>query len=328
MPPWLETLPKSLVYNATLVHREDLTDLLGIFRVRPDPPDGAASSSDATIPAFAAGQYAVLGANNDLQPAKGAIRRAYSIGSPPYEQRWLEFYVRYVDQPTSPNPLTHLLWQMGADSRLWLGPKITGRFTMRDTLEPDDTRFRLFVAAGTGLAPFVSMVMQADRDGEFRAGYAPNCAVLHGASHPSDLGYQSDLEALMNRVERRFFPSISRPHLHPEWQGDTGRVEDYFTGGKLAELERRLGREPGFLSPENCIVYVCGLQGTIAETVKRLLPRGFIPDNRRIRDALNLPTQLPPTLFYEQYDTTPILDLQDRELMESLQASYLSSEPS
>ncbi|MEE9162464.1 MAG: hypothetical protein V3U35_05780 [Candidatus Neomarinimicrobiota bacterium] len=321
----MQTLPKSLVYNATLVHRGDLTDLLGIFRVQPDPQDGVASPSESTVPVFAAGQYAVLGANNELQPEKGAIRRAYSIGSPPYEQRWLEFYVRYVDQPTSPNPFTHLLWQMGEGSRLWLGPKITGRFTMRDTLEPEDTRLRLFVAAGTGLAPFVSMVMQADRDGEFGAGEPPNCALLHGASHPSDLGYQSDLEALMNRVEQRYFPSISRPHLHPEWQGDTGRVEDYFTSGKLAELESRLGREPGFISPENCAVYVCGLQGTIAETVKRLLPRGFVPDNRRIREALKLPAKLPPTLFFEQYDTTPILDLHDRELMASLQASYLSS---
>ena len=319
-------MARPLNYNATLIEREDVTDLLSIFRVRPDIPADASTSASA-VPKFVAGQYAVLGANNEQAPEKGGSRRAYSIASPPYEQRWLEFYVRYVDRPTSPNPFTHLLWPLQPGARLWLGPKITGHFTLAHALGENDHRLRLFVAAGTGLAPFVAMVLQASWQGEFEPGKAPNYVLLHGASHPTDLAYSAELEALLNPVAPRYFPSISRPHLHPDWQGDTGRVEAFFEAEKLADLEQRLGFEPGYIAPANCVVFVCGLQGTIAETVKRLLLRGFVPSDRRIQEALALPAGLAPALYFEQYDTTPILDLTDQELVASLRDSFSTAPP-
>ena len=314
-------MPKHLVYNATLVHRQDLSDVLGIFRIRPDETgDGSAAAQPGAL-AFTAGQYAVLGANNEEEPEKGTIRRAYSIASPPYERRWQEYYVRYVDQPTSPNPFTHLLWKMQPGARLWLGPKITGRFTLRDTLPEGDTRLKIFVAAGTGVAPFVAMVLQAARDGEFVEGIAPDYVVLHGVSHPQDLGYKVELEDVLNRDEQRYFPTVSRPHLHPDWDGDTGRVENFFLDENLVNLDRRLGLEPGRINPHRCVVYVCGLQGTIAQSIIRLLRRGFVPNDRRIREALRLPADLAPSLFFEQYDTSPILELDNEPLMASLRAS-------
>lgn len=309
--------PKSLKYNATLVWREDMTDTLAIFRLQPDAAFENASAGSA----FEPGQYAVLGLNNEADLSKGYVRRAYSIASPPSETRWLEFYIRYVDQPTSNNPLTHLLWGLKTGDRIWVGPKIVGKFTLADTVGRDDPRLKVFVAAGTGLAPFVSMVKQIADDLPDNAPIPDDVIILHGASHPHDMAYKEDLEVMLNQLQRRYFRTISRPHLHPDWSGDTGRVETFFDVEKLVDLEARLGREPGFLTPETSVVFVCGLQGTIAQTLIRLFRRGFVPNDRKIRQALKLPDHLAPSLFFEQYDSLPILDLQDDRLLTSIRES-------
>jgi ferredoxin/flavodoxin---NADP+ reductase len=312
--------PKPLIYNATVIERIDLTDLLAIFRVQPDPKEGR--EGKLGVAPFVAGQYAVLGANNEKEPEKGSVRRAYSIASPPEERRWLEFYIRYVQEPESANPLTHLLWDIPQGGRLWLGPKITGHFTLEHTVGEEDPRVKVFVAAGTGLAPFVSIIKNSMLLSGNNKEELGKYVVLHGASHPHDLGYKEDLQMVMNDVQERYFPTISRPQHSPDWQGDTGRVETFFDAEKLETLERRVGFEPGFLHPEKCVVYICGLQGTIAQTLIRLLQRGFVPDDRRIRRALQLPDDLKPTLFFEQYDSDPIIDLKNEEFLEQLRAIF------
>lgn len=312
-------MPRTLEYNAAIVERDNLGDTLAVFRVKPDP---GSSTDDSAIPDFVAGQYAVLGANNEQEPEKGSVRRAYSIASPPEEKRWLEFYIRRVGNPTSNNPLTHLLWKMDAGSRLWLGPKITGKFTVEDTIGRDDPRLKIFVAAGTGLAPFVAILKQAVLSGmNSESGTLP-FVILHGASHPHELGYREDLELTMNEVTRRYFPTVSRAQQHPGWSGDTGRVETFFNAEKIDALESRLGFDPGYFTPENCVIYVCGLQGTISQTLIALFRRGFVPDDRKIRDALQIAPEVEASIFFEQYDSLPVLDLSNRELIEEVRRSF------
>lgn len=307
-------------YNATVVKRENLTDLLAIFRIQPDAAPG--QDREAVVPEFAAGQYAVLGANNEKESEKGFTRRAYSIASPPGERRWMDFYIRYVEHPDSDNPLTHLLWEMKEGSRLWVGPKITGFFTLENTIGKEDDRLKVFVAAGTGLAPFVSIIKNCMFQEPDTRDILRRFVVLHGASHPHDLGYQEDLQRVMNDVQQRYFPTISRPHLNPDWSGDTGRVETFFDEEKLETLEKRIGRQPGILVPEKSVVYICGLQGTIAQTLIRLLRRGFVPNEKRLRRALQIPDNLRPSLFFEQYDEVPIIDLKDEEFVRQLRETF------
>lgn len=314
---------KPLVYNAVILKRVDLTDRLSIFYIQPDPVKGIDAEFIPLVQEFKAGQYAMLGANNDKHPEKGAVRRAYSIASPPEERRWMEFYIRYVQHPASDNPLTHLLWEKKAGDRLWLGPRIAGHFTLEKTIGEDDRRLKVFVAAGTGLAPFVSIIRNCLLTAK---SHVRDClsrfVVLHGASQPHELGYREDLQRVLNNVQTRYFPTVSRPQHAPDWQGDLGRVETFFDAEKLDALEKRAGLEPGGLNPERAVVYVCGLQGTIANTLIHLLRRGFVPNDRKIRQALRLPMHLPSSLFFEQYDSNPIIDLKNEDFLQTLREAF------
>lgn len=301
-------MAKNVEYNATLVERIDLTPALAVFKIRPDEPV-------TEVPRFKPGQYMTLGLNNEARPELGSVRRPMSIVSAPEEGDVFEFYIRYVSHPESENPLTHLLWKTRADDRIFLRSKAAGNFTLEDTIGTDDRRKKICVAAGTGLAPFLSMVRSVVlRDPEASL---DDFVILHGASYPADLGYREELADLVRRG-LHYFGTISRPKEAPDWQGDVGRVEDYFAPGRIEALEQKIGLPPGGLLPKNAAVFICGLQGTIGETVMRLLPRGFVPENKKLRKALEIEEDRHAALFFEQYDSTPVIPVDDAEVMERL----------
>lgn len=301
-------MAKPLVYNATLVERVDHTDALASFKIEPDQP----LPGD---PIFVPGQYVTIGLNNEAEPALGSVQRPMSIASAPEEGQTLELYIRYVNHPESDNPLTHLLWPTRVGDRLFMRPKAVGRFTLHHTVGDDDRRHKLLVAAGTGLAPFTSMVRSHHlRRGDDRLdGYT----ILHGASYPADLAYRQELEALRDRRGLHYHPTVSRPREAPDWRGASGRVEDFFLPERLEALDRDLGFR---LDPAHAVVYICGLQGTIGRTIERLLRRGFVPENRKLRRALEVDDAVGNSLFFEQYDNTPVIDLNDPQRMAELRA--------
>ncbi|HEX4826071.1 MAG TPA: hypothetical protein VFV19_17365 [Candidatus Polarisedimenticolaceae bacterium] len=288
-------MSQELAENARLVERIDVAPALAIFRIAPDaaPPDGRW---------FVPGQYVTLGI--------GDLQRAYSIASSPDERRWLEFYIRYARNPETETPLTHRLFELPVGERLHAGEKIVGRFTLARTLPAGDVRRRILIAAGTGLAPFLSMVRAAVREGDAAA--LARTTVLHGVSHPEELAYRDELESAAREHGLRYVPTVSRPHAHPEWTGRNGRVETLLDGD--------LGLGP--LAPDTAVAYVCGFRGTIAGSVRSLLRRGFVPEDRKLRRMLGLPEGLAASLFFEQYDLEPVFDPADTATIASLRAEY------
>ena len=73
------------------------------------------------------------------------------------------------------------------------------------------------------------------------------------------------------------------------------------------------------------MIFICGLQGTIGQTITRLAPRGFVPDNRKLRRALEVPDDVPASLYFEQYDTTPVIDVKDPAVVEPLREQLRSA---
>ncbi len=281
--------------NALLADRIELDPTLVIFRIRPDviPPAGE--------PWFLPGQYVTLGV--------GTVQRAYSIASPPGERRFLEFLIRYAREPETDSPLTHLLFKLPVGARLHVGEKIAGRFTLERTVAAGDARARLLVGAGTGLAPFASMVRHARTVG----GVVPlgRFIVGHGVSHVHQLAFRDELEEAASTAGLRYLPTVSRPADNPGWSGLTGRVETLLEPGRISGLDLR---------PDATAVYVCGFKDTIAGVIRHLLGRGYVPEDRRLRRMLGIAESAKASLFFEQYDLEPIFDVSDDALVSELRA--------
>jgi len=309
-------MAKPLEYNATLTERIDLTDALSIFRVTPD-------KYPEKQPWFVPGQYCVLGMNNTEKPELGGVRRSMSIASAPEDGGPIEFYIRWVSKPESDNPLTHLLWKIKNGDRCYMTTKAAGVFTVKDTVGVDDARHRVMVAAGTGSAPFLSMLRSELRKN-------PNAdlskwVLLHGASYPADLGYRDELQQMIERNRLRYYGTVSRPKEAPDWRGDVGRVESYFEPARLEQLEERMGLPPGGFTPKNVAIFICGLTGTISNTIINLIDRAFVPDFKRIREALAVPADVKDSVFYEQYDTEPVINIKDPSVVEPLKERMQSA---
>jgi ferredoxin--NADP+ reductase len=209
---------------------------------------------------------------------------------------------------------------MKTGDRIFMTRKPVGRFTLEDTTGKVSSLTKVLVAAGTGLAPFVSMARsRVLRDPKADLG---DLVLLHGASYPADLCYRAELERYAAENGLHYFATVSRPNEAPDWTGDTGRVEDYFLPERLAALEGKVGVK---LGPETAGVLVCGLQGTIAKSITRLASRGFVPDNRKIRKGLEIDSDVPPSIWWEQYDSTPVIDLADADLVASIKADLINA---
>lgn len=308
-------MARKIEYNCTLERRVDVTDALTIFRFVPDTELPAG-------PWFVPGQYLVIGLNNERAPELGSVQRPMSIASSAHDRAGIEFYIRYVKYPVSKNPLTHLLWQLAEGDRAYVRPVGKGHFTV-EHIAKNDPRLKVFVAAGTGLAPFLSIVRsELDRDPEASLS---EYAILHGASYPEDLGYREEIERLVEKHGLRYVPTISRPQEAHDWQDATGRVEDLFRPDRIADTEARLRLDAGALTPQAAVVLVCGLQGTIGKSIQNLASRGFVPDHRGMRQAFDVPESVPAALFYEQYDNEPAIDLKDAQLVERLRVALSSA---
>lgn len=261
--------PEVSPYNATVLHRIDITPRLSIFQVKPD---------DAVF-SFTPGQFTVLGLLRSAprtpesdpeepagEKASRLIRRAYSISSGSLDKGFLEFYISQVTN----GELTPRLFLLQPGDRLFVGAKASGLFTLNQ-VPPD--REILMIATGTGLAPYVSMLRT------HAAGLAASgrrLAVLHGASFSWDLGYRGELETLQRHHPGfRYLPLISRPEEDPAWQGATGRITQWLEHLELAE---RLGFDP---DPASTHIFLCGHPGMIEESMAILAGKGFTLGTRQ-----------------------------------------------
>ncbi len=254
--------------NAIVSQRIEVAPGLMVIRIVPDGWE---------FPEFTPGQFGVLGLpgsaprcalsdpEDEAPDPDKMIRRAYSIASSSVELQHLEFYITLIRS----GALTPRLFALQSGDRVWLGPKITGTFTIDQA--PADKHLVL-VATGTGLAPYMSMlrtVLGSDPERRF--------VVVLGARHSWDLGYHSEL-VTMARLSPNFtyLPVISRPQEEPvPWLGTTGYVLDLF---KTGAVEQALGFAA---SPDSTGVFLCGNPAMVEGMIELLATDGFNEHTRK-----------------------------------------------
>lgn len=161
---------------------------------------------DGVVPSFKPGQFAFLSF-----PGRGLLAspRPFSIASSPAENRWIEFLVKDTGD-----------WS-GAAGRLepLSGAKLWGPFGRFSYLDARGSGRFVFLAAGIGGAPFLSMLRyMADADRGARVLF------LWGARTRDDLAEAPELARVAELVPGfRFVPVLSHD---PRWAGERGRIDE------------------------------------------------------------------------------------------------------
>lgn len=242
-------------YNAVITHFARAHSDLWVLRVRPDHGD------TTHVP----GQYSTLGLGyweprvdtaRDVGFAKRwdkLIRRSYSISSPIFDAdgylfdqnraEELEFYVVLVHPYAGRVPaLTPRLALKSVGDRLYLGPKVAGRYTLAPVRDPQ--RQVVFLATGTGEAPHNSMAAEL-----LRRGHTGPIVAAVSVRHYADLGYLD--------VHRRLEGRFSNYHYLPLVTRDPAADRKVYIQDVVAE-DTLLATFGVALEPESTDVYMCG----------------------------------------------------------------------
>ncbi len=167
---------------------------------------------------FTAGQHVSL--------AIGSEERSYSIISGEKEQT-LSFLIKQIKA----GRVSKALKNLPLPAKIPMGAA-RGYFTAKST-----TRKSIFIATGTGIAPFLAMI---------RSGTAP-LLLLQGASRREELYFEQDLAEMVENYQR----CLSREKLASNSSFHRGHVTDY--------LREKLSKEPYDF-------YLCGLHEMIKNT--------------------------------------------------------------
>lgn len=252
--------------NATLIKREDLTDILSLVWVRPDT---------GMVPAFTPGQFFRLGLPRGAAPGlpgaggtrAGRIRltrRAYSVASSPTVTEAAEFFVVRIEE----GKLTPRLWELLPGDRLWMDDEAKGEFRLE--LAPPG-RDLVMVSTGTGIAPFMSMLRTYLGQRRWR-----RFVLINGTRRADELGYGAEVEALVRADPTVvYIPLVSREPPDSLWPGLRGRVQTVLE----PQTYERLIRAP--LDPEHGHVFLCGNPQMIDDVERLLETRGFRTDTHQ-----------------------------------------------
>ena len=172
------------------------------------------------------------------------ITRPYSIASPPDGNRF-EICLNLVEDGLfSP----HLFAMKPGDTVEMSAP--LGYFVLRNP-----GKDAIFVATGTGIAPYRSMLHAYLGQGDAR-----ELTLVFGVRYQASLMYGDEFEKLEKEHPNfHFWPTLSRPG--PEWKGRTGHVQPHL-------LEAIGGRR-------DLDVYICGLKLMVDDVRAILKGLGF-----------------------------------------------------
>ena len=184
----------------TVVDRIDVLSYnVRSFRLRLSAP---------TSMAFEPGQFVIVHVPKD----GSTVKRAYSLASPPHQAGVVELCLQHVDGGIASTFFWHLKEGMPVTLS---GPH--GRFQLKQplTYEP------VFMATGTGVAPFRSMSKHL-----FHLNFTNPIWLLFGCRYEHSLLYEAEFRTMASmRRTFHYIPTVSRPK---EWSGESGHVQQTF----------------------------------------------------------------------------------------------------
>ena len=196
---------------------------------------------------FKPGQFVTL--DLPIHPKKNKRVRSYSIASAPGGTNEFELVIVHAMGGLG----TDYLWNKVdvGSTIMFQGP--LGLFTLPHTIDKD----LCFIATGTGIAPFRSMLF----DLENHPRVTKNIYLIFGTRYVKDILYRNEMEALVSELPAfHFITTLSREDSH-EYTGRKGYVhpvyEELFGDKRPAEF------------------YLCGWRNMIDEAKQRIPLLGY-----------------------------------------------------
>jgi len=155
--------------------------------------------------------------------------RAYSVASAP-SQAFLEFYISMVHGKMT----SHLETAKVGDVYYVTGPY--GQFKFL----PGENKKVLFLAGGTGVAPFVSMLREIKH-----LSSGNDVIMLYSIRYPNEMIRKDELTGLANQLGVKLIVTVTRPQEGDGWTGQTGHID--------AEMIKKYAPDFGERAP-----YICG----------------------------------------------------------------------
>ncbi|WP_336338254.1 FAD-binding oxidoreductase [Haloarcula brevis] len=227
---------------------------------------------------FAPGQYVTLRLHD--------TPRAYSLANSPSEDE-LEFCIRLVPG----GKLTGELFE-----HVDVGEAVVVRGPNGDmVLDPPSSRDMVFLATGTGVAPFKSMIDYTLEQGRDVVDGDPRDIWLFlGCGWEDDLPHRTHFRRLDAQYDHfHFVPTLTREPLLTEWEGATDYVQSVFVshvardalaGADLpARFDAVRDRAPqsgveARIDPSNVELYACGISAMVSTLVRAARSVG-VPDS-------------------------------------------------
>jgi len=267
----------------TIVHWHTLSPGLAIFQLKAE--DGE------RFPVYEAGQNIQLRRENcqltkkigvdphghtiygpdlddDGNPKRGPVQHSYSIASAPYETKtkgFLEFYLIRERVVGYPGRLTESLFSsdLKTDNKVLYANEIGGDFTLSKRTQGASNVF--FVATGTGLAPFISMIKELSYEAQNGRVISTRYTLIHTNRTTEELGYHRQLQEIeaARKFDFMYIPTVSRP-----------------TQRDIADKRLGIGRA------NNLLRTIFGMPVKEEEDLQRKVSKG--EDNSEAKAALNV----------------------------------------
>jgi ferredoxin-NADP reductase len=217
-------------------------------------------SADGHMLQFEPGMFVMI-YGIDKQTKKIMAARAFSIASIPDSDEVELFIIK--SHPFGNPPIMHESFFVNAPigTEFYLRKDASGMFANGQfRFDPKINRKVTFIAGGTGLAPFMSMLRMIKEK-------SMNCDVvlMYSIKYPTEIIRKQELEQLVSELHGNMVVSVTRPQPGDGWKGQTGHIDANMLINCVPDIKSRAN-------------YVCGPLAFVKAIKDALISLG-VPQN-------------------------------------------------
>ncbi len=224
--------------------------LKGIVKETPDVWVFSFAAQDGSTMSFDPGMFVMLTYVDKVTNER--ITRAFSIASAPNAET-LDFFIHMVH-----GKMTSKLENTAVGDVYYVtGPH--GQFKFMAS----EQKKVLFIAGGTGLAPFMSMLRQIE--GEH---LGTDVALIYSVRYPNEIIRSAELESMVKGLGMKLFITVTRPDGKDSWPGEKGHIDEAMVRRCVPDAAERTAYVCGPLNFVKAMKDVLACSGVKPEKVK------------------------------------------------------------